>query len=57
MCLIPRGITCFLIDDEAAGGLPDASDVLLVCIGTAGTGNTMSTTRLEIELVIELAGT
>jgi hypothetical protein len=49
--------TCFLIDDEAAGGLPDASDVLLVCIGTAGTGNTMSTTRLEIELVIELAGT
>jgi hypothetical protein len=49
--------TCFLIDDEAAGGTPDAGDVLLICIGTSGTGNTMSTTRLEIELVIELAGT
>jgi hypothetical protein len=49
--------TCFLINDEAAGGTPDAGDVLLVCIGTSGTGNTMSTTRLEIELVIELAGT
>ncbi|MFC2163392.1 PilX N-terminal domain-containing pilus assembly protein [Acidobacteriota bacterium] len=49
--------TCFLIDDEAAGALPDAGDVLLICIGTHGTGNTMSTTRLEIELVIELAGT
>lgn len=49
--------TCFLVDDEAAGGIPDAGDVLLICIGTNGTGNTMSTTRLEIELVIELAGT
>ncbi len=48
--------TCFLIDDEAAGGIPDASDVLLVCIGTAGTGNTMTTSRIEVELVIELSG-
>lgn len=48
--------TCFLIDDEAAGGVPDAGDVLLVCIGTAGTGDTITTSRIEVELAIELSG-
>jgi len=48
--------TCFLIDDEAMGGTPDASDVLLVCIGTAGTGDTTTTSRIEVELAIELSG-
>ncbi|MFO7980089.1 MAG: pilus assembly PilX N-terminal domain-containing protein [Candidatus Aminicenantes bacterium] len=49
--------TAFLIDDEAVAGTPDAGDALLVCIGTAGTGSTMSTSRLEIELAIEVPGT
>jgi len=42
--------TVFLIDDEAGGGTPDPSDVLMVCIGTVGTGAGMTTTRIEIEL-------
>jgi hypothetical protein len=46
--------TAFLIDDEAGGGTPDPGDVLLICIGTAGTGPKMSTSRLEIELAVEL---
>jgi hypothetical protein len=45
--------TAFLIDDEAAGGIPDHGDALLVCIGTAGTGQRMSTSRLEILLAVE----
>lgn len=45
--------TAFLIDDEAGGGTPDATDVLLVCIGSVGTGSNMTTTRLEIEIEIE----
>lgn len=49
--------TAFLIDDEAVVGTPDAGDALLVCIGTAGTGSTMSTSRLEIELAIKVPGT
>ncbi|MFW6123664.1 MAG: pilus assembly PilX family protein [Acidobacteriota bacterium] len=49
--------TAFLIDDEAVAGTPDAGDALLVCIGTAGTGSTMSTSRLEIELAVEVPGT
>lgn len=49
--------TAFLIDDEAVAGSPDAGDVILVCIGTAGTGSTMSTSRLEIELAVEVSGT
>jgi len=48
--------TAFLIDDEAGGGPPDAGDAILVCIGTAGQGKRMTTTRLEIELAIELSG-
>jgi hypothetical protein len=49
--------TAFLIDDEAVAGSPDAGDVILVCIGTAGVGSTMSTSRLEIELAVEVSGT
>lgn len=46
--------TAFLIDDERGGGVSDPSDVLLICIGTAGTGPTMSTSRLEVVLAVEL---
>ncbi|MBD3414331.1 MAG: hypothetical protein GF421_07875 [Candidatus Aminicenantes bacterium] len=49
--------TAFLIDDEAVAGSPDAGDAILVCIGTAGTGSTMATSRLEIELAVEVPGT
>jgi hypothetical protein len=45
--------TAFLIDDEAAGGMPNHGDALLICIGTAGTGPRMSTSRLEILLAVE----
>lgn len=48
--------TAFLIDDEAGGGTPDATDALLVCIGSVGTGRNMTSTRLEIELAVELEG-
>jgi hypothetical protein len=47
----------FLIDDEAGGGVADATDAILVCIGTVELGNTITTTRLEIELVLERSGT
>jgi len=46
--------TAFLIDDESGGGVSDPGDVLLVCIGTAGIGPTMSTSRLEVVLAVEL---
>jgi len=46
--------TAFLIDDERGGGTSDPGDALLVCIGTAGTGQTMSTSRLEVVLAVEL---
>ncbi len=45
--------TAFLIDDEAGTGTTDSNDVLMVCIGTAGTGKNMTTSRLEIEIAIE----
>lgn len=45
--------TAFLIDDEAAGGMSNHGDALLICIGTAGTGPRMSTSRLEILLAVE----
>jgi len=48
--------TVFLIDDEAGAGTPDPSDALMVCIGCVGTGNNVTTTRLEIELVIRAEG-
>lgn len=44
--------TVFLIDDEA-GGITDPLDALLVCIGTAGTGSSMSTSRIEAVLAVE----
>jgi hypothetical protein len=44
--------TAFLINDEAGGGTPDPLDVLLVCIGTAGTGSNITTSRIEAELVV-----
>jgi hypothetical protein len=46
--------TAFLIDDEAAGGMSDHGDALLICIGTAGIGPRMSTSRLEVLLAVEL---
>jgi hypothetical protein len=49
--------TAFLIDDEAGGGVADPSDAILVCIGSVELGNTITTTRLEIELVLERPGT
>ncbi len=45
--------TAFLIDDEAGGGTPDPLDALLVCIGTAGTGSSMTTSRIEVELAVQ----
>ncbi len=45
--------TVFLIDDEAAGGPLDHSDVLLVCIGTSGTGSRTTTSRLEVLIGVE----
>jgi len=49
--------TAFLIDDEAAAGVPDAGDAVLICIGTMEVGGRLVTSRLEIELAIELPGT
>ena len=46
--------TAFLIDNERGGGLSDHGDALLVCIGTAGTGSSMTTSRLEVVLAVEL---
>jgi hypothetical protein len=48
--------TVILIDDEAGGGTADPNDALLVCIGAVGSGNNITTTRLEIELVIKTEG-
>ena len=49
--------TAFLIDDEAGSGTPDPADCLLVCIGCVGSGATMTTSRIEVELAIQLPGT
>jgi hypothetical protein len=46
--------TAFLIDDERGGGTSDPGDALLICIGTAGTGSSMTTSRLEVVLAVEL---
>jgi len=48
--------TIFLIDDEAGGGTADSSDALLVCIGTAGSGPSLTTSRLEIVIAVESPG-
>lgn len=45
--------TVFLIDDEAGTEASDSSDALLVCIGTFGIGNTVTTARIEVELANE----
>lgn len=49
--------TAFLIDDEAGSAIPDPADCLLVCIGTVDSGPSMTTSRIEIELAIQLPGT
>jgi hypothetical protein len=49
--------TAFLIDDEAGGGTPDPGDTLLVCIGAVQIGDTLMTSRLEINLAVQLPGT
>ena len=46
--------TAFLIDDERGSGQSDPNDAILVCIGTAGTGATMTTSRIEVVLAVEL---
>ncbi|UCE39773.1 MAG: pilus assembly PilX N-terminal domain-containing protein [Candidatus Aminicenantes bacterium] len=46
--------TAFLMDDERGGVSSDPYDALLICIGTSGTGSTMTTSRLEIVLAVEL---
>jgi hypothetical protein len=49
--------TAFLIDDEAGSAVPDPADCILVCIGTVDSGAHMTTSRIEIELAIQLPGT
>jgi hypothetical protein len=49
--------TAFLVDDEAGNVTSDPSDALLVCIGAVQQGNFLTTSRLEIELAIQLPGT
>jgi hypothetical protein len=48
--------TIFLIDDEAGGGTLDNTDALMVCIGTAGSGPSLTTSRLEIVIAVESPG-
>ncbi len=48
--------TVFLIDDEAGGGTPDSTDALMVCIGTSGSGPSLTTSRLEISIAVESPG-
>jgi len=48
--------TAFLIDDEAGSAVPDPADCILVCIGTVDSGAHITTSRIEIELAIQLPG-
>jgi hypothetical protein len=48
--------TSFLIDDEAGGGAADPADALMVCIGVFAQGSSVTTSRLEVGLSIELPG-
>jgi len=48
--------TIFLIDDEAGGGTLDNTDALMVCIGTVGSGPSLTTSRLEIVIAVESPG-
>jgi hypothetical protein len=45
--------TAFLIDDEAGGGVSDPEDALMVCIGVVEMGKNITTTRIEVEIVLE----
>ncbi len=49
--------TVFLFDDEAGGGISDPNDAILVCIGSVEIGENITSSRLEIELVLERPGT
>jgi hypothetical protein len=49
--------TVFLVDDEVGGGQPDSSDALLVCIGVVQVGSNMTTSRIEVELAVDISGT
>lgn len=49
--------TVFLIDDEAGTPTSDPGDALLVCIGCVELGSSLVTSRLEIELALQGAGT
>jgi hypothetical protein len=49
--------TVFLVDDEMGGGEPDSSDALLVCIGVVQVGSNMTTSRIEVELAVDISGT
>ncbi len=46
--------TAFLMDDERGGVASDPFDALLVCIGTSGTGSSMTTSRIEVVLQVSL---
>jgi len=46
--------TVFLIDDELGAGTSNHADTLMVCIGCAGSRNNMATTRIEVELGLQL---
>lgn len=46
--------TAFLMDDERGGVASDPLDALLVCIGTAGIGSSMTTSRIEVLLQVSL---
>jgi hypothetical protein len=45
--------TAFFIDDEAGGGVSEPEDALLVCIGVVEMGKNITTTRIEVEVVLE----
>lgn len=45
--------TAFFIDDEAGGGVSDPEDAILVCIGVVEMGKNITTTRIEVEVVLE----
>jgi len=49
--------TVFLIDYEAGAPASDPGDALLVCIGCVELGSSLVTSRLEIELALQGAGT
>jgi len=48
--------TVFLIDDETGGATSDPTDALLICIGCVRSGSSVTTSRLEILLAVEIPG-